>query len=133
MIDQLVSLVRPGSKYTWRFFRAGGFDQVRLDKGADLAALDQLDQKLWVALSCPSRGLEFDTKTLDLIDSDKDGRIRVPEILAAVKWAVSMLKSPDELINGAGAALMPLSVINDTVPEGKHLLGAARHILTNSR
>src|SRR5262245_49255638 len=30
----------------WKFFRAGGFDQVRLETGADLLALDQLDQKL---------------------------------------------------------------------------------------
>jgi hypothetical protein len=54
-------------------FRAGGFDQVRLDAGSDLEALDQLDQKLWVALACPTTGLEFDSKTLALIDSDKDG------------------------------------------------------------
>ncbi len=81
--------------HTWKFFRAGGFDQVRLDSGADLAALDQLDQKLWVALACPATGLEFDSKTLEFIDTDKDGRIRVPEFLAAVKWACSCLKSPD--------------------------------------
>src|SRR6516164_545652 len=35
--------------HSWKFFRAGGFDQVKLDSGADLMALDQLDQKLWVA------------------------------------------------------------------------------------
>lgn len=35
--------------HIWKFFRAGGFDQVRIDTGADLLALDQLDQKLWVA------------------------------------------------------------------------------------
>ena len=63
-------------RHAWRFFRAGGFDQVRLDSGADILALDQLDQKLWVALSCPTRGLEFDSRTLDLIDTDHDGRIR---------------------------------------------------------
>ncbi len=68
--------------HTWKFFRAGGFDQVRLETGADLMALDQLDQKLWVALACPTTGLEFD-KTLALIDTDKDGRIRAPELIAA--------------------------------------------------
>ena len=26
------------SNHTWNFFRAGGFDQVRLDTGADLMA-----------------------------------------------------------------------------------------------
>jgi hypothetical protein len=34
--------------HAWKFFRVGGFDQVRLDTGADLVALEQLDQKLWV-------------------------------------------------------------------------------------
>jgi len=34
--------------------------------------LDQLDQKLWVALACPITGLEFDIKTASLIDTDKD-------------------------------------------------------------
>lgn len=75
------------SNHTWKFSRAGGFDQVRLDTGADLMALDELDQKLWVALACPTTGLEFDSNTLALIDTDKDGRIRAPELIAAVKWA----------------------------------------------
>ena len=52
-------------RHVWRFFRAGGFDQVRLDRGSDLAHLDQLDQKLWVALACPVGGLEFDERTAD--------------------------------------------------------------------
>lgn len=58
--------------HPWKFFRVGGLDQVKLDSGADLVALEQLDQKLWVALSCPTKGLEFDAKTLELIDTDKD-------------------------------------------------------------
>jgi hypothetical protein len=117
------------SNHTWRFFRAGGFDQVRLDTGADLVALDDLDQKLWVALACPTSGLEFDSKTLALIDTDKDGRIRPPELIAAVKWAAGCLKSPDELLKSADS--LPLSAINDTTPEGKQLLGSAKHILAS--
>ncbi len=66
------------SRHRWNFFRAGGFDQVRIESGADLMCLDQLDQKLWLALACPTHGLEFDAKTLELIDTDKDGRIRAP-------------------------------------------------------
>ena len=79
------------NSYRWRFFRAGGFDQVKLDRGADLAHLDELDQKLWVALACPTRGIEFDTKTLDLVDTDKDGRIRAPEIIAAGADSVAVI------------------------------------------
>lgn len=114
---------------TWRFFRSGGFDQVRLDRGAEIAALDQLDQKLWVALSCPTRGLEFDTRTLDLIDTDKDGRIRVPEIVAAATWACASLKNADDLV--APAAALPLSAINDATPEGRQLLTSARRVLAS--
>ena len=117
------------SQYRWRFFRAGGFDQVKLETGADLANLDQLDQKLWVALACPTKGLEFDPKTLALIDTDKDGRIRVPELIGAVKWAGALFKNPDEIVTGTDS--LALNAISDATPEGKQLLASARHILSN--
>ena len=115
--------------HKWKFFRAGGFDQVKLETGADLANLDQLDQKLWVALACPTRGLEFDSRTLDLIDADKDGRVRAPEIIAATKWATGLLKTPDELLKGSPS--LPLAAINDATPEGKQILSSAKQILAN--
>ena len=117
------------SAYRWRFFRAGGFDQVKLETGADLLNLDQLDQKLWIALACPTTGLEFDAKTAALIDSDKDGRIRAPELIAAVKWAGSLLKNADELVKGGDN--LPLAAINDAMPAGKQLLSSAKQILAN--
>jgi hypothetical protein len=49
-----------------------------------------LDQKLWVALSCPTKGIEFDARTLELLDSDADGHIRAPELLAAIDWAARL-------------------------------------------
>ena len=117
------------ANHIWKFFRAGGFDQVRLDTGADLLALDALDQKLWVALACPTTGLEFDAGTLALIDTDQDGRIRAPELIAAVKWAGACLQNPDDLLKGA--ADLPLSAINEATPEGRQVLAAARQILAN--
>jgi hypothetical protein len=51
------------TQHIWKFFRAGGFDQVKLETGADLMNLDQLDLKLWVALACPTTGLEFSPET----------------------------------------------------------------------
>ena len=115
--------------HTWKFFRTGGLDQVSLETGADLLNLEQLDQKLWVALSCPVKGLELDEKTLALIDTDGDGRIRVPELIAAIKWAAPRLKEPGDLLQGS--ATLPLSAINDTTPEGKLVLASARQILAN--
>lgn len=115
--------------HTWKFFRAGGLDQVALESGADLLNLEHLDQKLWVALSCPVKGLELDEATLKLIDSDGDGRIRVPELLAAIKWAAPRLKDPGVLLRGAEA--LPLADINDTTPEGRIVLASARQILAS--
>lgn len=115
--------------HTWKFFRAGGFDQVKLESGEDLMNLDQLDQKLWVALAMPTSGLEFDARTLSLVDADNDKRVRVPELIAAVKWAGSLLKNPDDLMRGLDP--LPLGAINDATPEGKQLLASAKQVLVN--
>ena len=115
--------------HVWNFFRTGGLDQVALATGADLLALDQLDQKLWVALSCPVKGLELDEKTLALIDTDGDGRIRVPELLAAVKWAATRLNDAGDLLNGADS--LPLAAIASSTLDGKILLASAKQILAN--
>ena len=61
-----------GHQHKWRFFRSGGFDQVRLETAEDLRNLESLDQKLWAALACPTQGVEFDEKTLAILDADKD-------------------------------------------------------------
>ena len=117
----------PRPPHLWQFFRAGGFDQVKLQTGADLMNLDQLDQKLWVALACPTAGIEFDTKTAALIDTDADGRIRAQELMTAIRWAGSMLKSADDLVTGRDG--VSLFAINDSIPEGRQILGSARVIL----
>jgi hypothetical protein len=103
-------------------------DQAKLETGADLIALDQLDQKLWVALGCPVKGLELDEKTLALIDTDGDGRIGAPDVIAAVKWAASRLKDVGEILQGADA--LPLASVNSTT-EGAVLGSSARRILAS--
>ena len=116
------------SNHRWRFFRAGGFDQVLLETGADLTSLEALDQKLWVALSCPVSGIEFDTKSLAFVDTDADGHIRAPEILAAVQWAGKVLKDPDHLVRREDR--LPLSAIGDASDEGKAVLAGAKLVLS---
>jgi hypothetical protein len=116
------------SSHRWRFFRAGGFDQALLDTGADLLALEALDQKLWVALSCPVSGIEFDARSLAFIDSDADGHIRAPEVLAAVRWAGKVLKDPDHLVRREDH--LPLSAIDDGGEEGKAVLAGAKLVLS---
>lgn len=113
--------------HAWQFFRAGGVDQVIIRTGEDIARLPELDQKLWVALACPTRGIEFDERTLDLIDTDHDGRIRPPELLAACAWACAQLRDPDELTRPGDT--LDIAAIDDSTEPGAALAGAARRIL----
>jgi hypothetical protein len=113
----------------WRFFRAGGFDQVRLETAAELLAIDELDQKLWVALACPTKGIEFDARTLSFVDSDADGFVRAPELIAAVQWAGERLTQPDVLVKGLPG--VPQSAIKADDEVGARIAAAAREVLTH--
>ena len=115
------------TSHKWRFYRAGGVDQVRLETGADLVHLAELDQKLWVALSCPVKGLQFDERTLEILDLDHDGRVRAPEILEAVRFVGRVLKDPDTLVRSEDS--VALANLDAATPEGKLVLGAAKHML----
>jgi hypothetical protein len=115
------------SSHVWKFFRIGGLDQVAIETADDLLNLKHLDQKLWVALSCPVKGLELDEKTLGLIDADKDGRIRVPELLAAIDWAADALRNPVDLLRGTDS--LPLTSLNEGTALGKALLASAKELL----
>src|SRR4051812_12139153 len=99
------------TRHRWKIFRTGGLDQVALETAEDLLALGELDQKLWVVLSCPVKGLELDEQTLALIDTENDGHIHVREVVAAVEWAAAHLKRPADLLQPENA--LPLEAIND--------------------
>jgi hypothetical protein len=111
--------------HRWKFFRAGGFDQPRIDTPEDLLAIGSLDQKLWVALSCPVAGSEFDRRTLGLIDSDGDGHIRAPELITAAEWAGARLADAAPLAGGP----LPLAAIRADDEAGAAIAAAAREIL----
>ena len=115
--------------HKWKFYRTGGLDQVMIRNGADIINLKDLDQKLWTALSCPTKGIRFDAKTLVLLDTDRDGRIRVPELLAAIQWLSKRLVSLDTLLEGAET--LRLASISSATPEGQSLLASAKRILAN--
>lgn len=100
---------------------------MRLDRGSDIRNLDLLDQKLWAALACPVEGLEFDRQTLDMIDSDGDGRIRAPELKAAAKWAASLLINPDILLTGSSE--LSISDIDPSTPDGEKISSTFKSIL----
>lgn len=113
--------------HIWNFFRAGGFDQVSLERAEDLKALPTLDQKLWVALSCPVKGNYLEERTLQLIDTNDDGRIRAPEILAAVAWCFEVFRSPEDLLKRHDG--MPLAALNLESPRAQTIHKAAERLM----
>lgn len=115
--------------FKWTFHRLGGLDQVVLHTDEDFRRLGSLDPKLWVALSCPSSGLEFDDRTLNLLDTDKDGRIRIPEIITAVNWVCACLAQPSQITQMSDR--LPLSSIHTETEEGIRIAAACRSILDN--
>ncbi len=117
----------PTSAHVWNFVRVGGLDQVVIATTDDLVHLPELDQKLWVALSCPVTGTYLDEKTLALIDRDHDGRIRVPELLDAIRWATLHLQDVGTLL--VGNDRLPLAEINDQTDDGRRTLASAKAIL----
>ena len=74
------------SEYKWRWMKMGRMSQVRLENGDDLANLASLDKKHWLAISMPVKGVRFDQRMLQLMDADGDGRIRTPEVIAAIDF-----------------------------------------------
>src|SRR5438270_7844122 len=97
--------------HRFHFFQAGGVDQVSLRDGADMLALSELDQKLWVALAMPTRGTAIDPETLALLDADSDGRIRVGDILDAIEWVRATFVDPGLVL--ASAEQVELSALAD--------------------
>lgn len=114
--------------HAWQFFRSGGFDQVRLSDADDLRHLASLDLKLWAVLACPSAGLEFDPRTLQLLDRGTEGRVRATDVQVAVAWVCKVLRDP-QLLFEAGDTL-PLAIIRDDDDEGTQLLATARQVLS---
>jgi len=110
--------------HRWSFYRSGGVDQVALKARDDLIHLAELDPKLWIALSMPTRGIELDPRTLDLLDTDHDGHIRHPEVLAALAWTREVYKDLGRLFEGGDT--IPLDALHD----GPVRVGA-RRLLAN--
>ena len=116
-------------KYNWTFTSVGGTVRVKITSGADIAHLGELDRKLWTVLSCPAKNLEFDQKTLELIDVDHDGNIRVDEVIATAQWLTTVLKDHDLLLTRGTE--IPFAAFNEENPEGAKLLASAKQILAN--
>ena len=115
--------------YPWNFASVGGTVRVKITSGEDIRNLYQLDRKMWTVLSCPTAGLEFDAKTLQMIDVDGDGRIRVDEVIKTSQWLTRIIRDADLLLKEADS--LKLEDFNAEDPDGARLQASARQILKN--
>lgn len=109
-------------KYNWKFASIGGVARVSIASGEDIKHLAELDGKLWTVLSMPIKALEFDAKTLALVDKDNDGKIRMNEIVETSQYLCKVLKNADDLLKREDH--LSLSALSDA-PESQALVAAA--------
>ncbi len=107
-------------KYNWTFANVGGVTRVKIQSGEDIRHLGELDEKLWTVLSCPTTGLEIDSESLRLMDSDGDGKLRVKEVQQAAAWLCNVLRDPEVLLAGKDEVL-----IADIADEGMRMVAEA--------
>ena len=84
--------------HSWYFVQNGGLIQPQISTIDDVLNLENLDPKMWTALACPVLGLEFSEETLTLLDSDKNGRVRIPEILSVISYIKKYFAKPEILM-----------------------------------
>ena len=121
--------MKSNGNYDWKFSTVGGVTRVNIESGQDILHLDELDRKLWTALSCPLKGLEIDEKTMTMLDTNGDGKIHIEEVVAASKWLTSVINDPELLLKREG--VIPFTAFNVSTEEGAHLLETSRQILEN--
>lgn len=120
---------KDNSKYNWNYEIIGGCSRVQITKGEDIAHLDELDPKMWTVLSCPVSGLEIDDKSLNYMDCDGDGKIRLNDIIATSKWIVGAVNDPDLLLLGKDS--FDIENFDKENEVGVRLYKSAKQILKN--
>ena len=115
--------------YDWNFDNFGGTTRVTITTGEDLKHLGELDPKMWTVLSCPVKGLEIDEKSMEFMDLDSDGKIRISDVVGTSEWMTAALKSADLLLEGADH--IDIENINQEDACGAKLYAAAKQILLN--
>ena len=121
--------MKSNGNYDWKFSTVGGVTRVSIESGEDILHLDELDRKLWTALSCPLKNLEIDEKTMTMLDTNGDGKIHIEEVVAASKWLTTVINDPALLLTRS--SVLPFTAFNTSNEEGLHLLETAKQILEN--
>ena len=86
--------------YDFSYASVGGATRVKIQNGEDIRHLNELDDKKWTVLSCPTTGLEIADESLQVMDADGDGQLHVNEVKQTAEWLSKVLKDTDTLYEG---------------------------------
>ncbi len=113
-------------KHPLVYRRYGGSLQVYIPSFEGLLEAIRIPETQWFATACPVVGLQCDPRFLAFMDTDKNGRIRVAEVRAAVEHTARLLTS----YKGADAAsdVLELEVLAPS-EEGAKLRSTALMLL----
>ena len=103
--------MKKNEKHNYHFMQNGGLIQARISTIDDVLNLKDLDPKMWTALACPVKGLEFSEETLSILDTDKNGRVRVSEILQTIEYIKKYFSKPEVIMEPADS--IPLDAMSD--------------------
>ena len=109
------------------FRRHGRAYHLRVANARDLEAVMQLDEAHWVATGAPIGSINCDRTFLELVDTDRNGRILCFEVADAIAWLLKNLSDKSGV--GAGGAALRLDAINADQDEGKSIVGSAMKVL----
>lgn len=116
------------ANYKWSFANVGGVTRVRIQTAEDLRHLGELDKKMWTVLSCPVNGLEISAESLQTMDIDGDGQLRLKEVVATAEWLCATLKDPQSLFEQKDAIALDNIADEAIAAEAKKLAGKGEAI-----
>lgn len=109
------------------FHNFGGLFQLEVRDAQDLAAIDRLDPAQWAATSAPAADLRCDPGFLAALDPEKNGRIRVSQVLAEREWMLRHLAGRDRV--SAKTETLRLADIDASHDPGARIRRAAERVL----
>lgn len=113
------------------FERLGNAFHLRIRDALDLAQVLHLDEAHWVATSAPVYTINCDPIFMGLLDNDADGRVRVDEVRAAVRWLLSHLQDHSGI--RSGNCMLDPDAVRQEAPQGKAIRVALSKILARDR
>lgn len=107
----------------------GGSFQLDIRSAKDLEALDIMDEAFWMSTSAPVFGLNCDKELIQILDTNKNGRILSSDVRDANSQLLKLLKNKENI--DKRSEVLGVSDLDDSSDEGRLVKEALAEILKN--